>query len=69
MPRIWLEYGDFLIRQRKFTLTRRVFDRALRSLPLTQHDRMWKLYIKFIRSPDVPSQTGVKVFRRYLKVL
>lgn len=29
MPRIWLEYCEFLMTQRKATVTRRVFDRAL----------------------------------------
>lgn len=27
------------------TRTRRTFDRALQSLPITQHDRIWQLYL------------------------
>ncbi len=68
MPRIWLEYGEFLIEQKKITRTRKVFDRALRSLAYGQHDRIWKLYVKFVRTVSVPIQTAVRVFRRYLKV-
>ena len=46
MPRIWMMYGKFLMDQRLITRTRRVFDRALRALPITQHERIWELYIK-----------------------
>jgi hypothetical protein len=46
MPRIWIDYCAFLVDQRKITRTRRVLDRALRALPITQHDRIWPLYIR-----------------------
>ena len=46
MPRVWIDYCKFLTKQGKVTRTRRVFDRALRALPPTQHDRIWPLYIK-----------------------
>ncbi len=45
MPRIWLEYLEFLTEQQRLTRTRRAFDRALISLPITQHDRIWVLYM------------------------
>ncbi len=45
MPRIWLEYVQLLMEQRLVTRTRRTFDRALASLPITQHDRIWQLYL------------------------
>ena len=67
MPRIWLDYCQFLMDQCKITRTRRTFDRALRALPLTQHNRIWPLYLKFIRMYDLP-ETAVRVYRRYLKV-
>lgn len=46
MPRIWLDYCQFLIDQCKITRTRRTFDRALRALPITQHHRIWPMYLK-----------------------
>lgn len=46
MPRIWMDYATFLTDQRKITRTRRVLDRALRALPITQHERIWEIYIK-----------------------
>ena len=67
MPRIWLDYCQFLMDQCKVTQTRRTFDRALQALPLTQHSRIWPLYVQFIRSHNLP-ETAIRVYRRYLKV-
>ena len=45
MPRVWVEYLELLMSQQKLTHTRHVFDRCLCSLPITQHDRIWALYL------------------------
>jgi len=68
MPRIWLDYCQFLMDQGCVTRTRRTFDRALRALPITQHHRIWQLYLNFVRLPYVPEETAVRVYRRYLKL-
>ena len=68
MPRIWLDYCQFLIDQGKITRTRRVFDRSIRALPITQHNRIWPLYIKFVTSYTEISETAMRVYKRYLKV-
>ncbi|KAG5439721.1 hypothetical protein PCANB_000003 [Pneumocystis canis] len=60
MPRIWMDYLEFLVKQCKITETRRTFDRALQTLPVTQHERIWKLYKEFSRS--VSGETAVKIF-------
>merc|ERR1719481_8716 len=67
MPRIWIDYCKFLTKQGRVVTTRRVFDRALRALPPTQHDRVWPLYIKFVTHHHIP-ETAVRVFRRYLQM-
>lgn len=67
MPRIWLDYCEFLISQKQITTTRRVFDRALRALPITQHHRIWPPYLEFVKSYNI-TETALRVFRRYLKV-
>jgi pre-mRNA-splicing factor SYF1 len=54
--------------QCKITRTRRVFDRAIRALPVTQHNRIWPLYIKFVTSYPEISDTAMRIFKRYLKV-
>lgn len=67
MPRIWLDYCQFMMEQGWVTRTRHVFDRALRALPGTQHDRLWPLYLKFVRSHAIP-ETAIRIYRRYMKV-
>ncbi|GAM18696.1 hypothetical protein SAMD00019534_018710 [Acytostelium subglobosum LB1] len=67
MPRIWIEYCQFLMAQSRITQTRRTFDRALRALPITQHDRIWDLYIEFVMSTGI-KETSIRVYKRYLKL-
>lgn len=59
-------YLSFMLQQPFVTQTRRVFDRALRALPVTQHNRVWKLYKTFARSAS--GQTAVKIMGRYMQV-
>mmetsp|Transcript_112671 Transcript_112671/g.283248 ORF Transcript_112671/g.283248 Transcript_112671/m.283248 type:complete len:977 (+) Transcript_112671:106-3036(+) len=66
MPRIWLDYIEFLMKQKKITRARRALDGALRSLPITQHSRIWELYVKFIKEGEVPQETALCAFKRYL---
>lgn len=66
MPRIWEMYLKFLMQQPLVTLTRRTFDRALRALPITQHNRIWALYRPFANSAS--GDTAVKIWRRYMQV-
>ncbi|KAK9465452.1 hypothetical protein V1512DRAFT_277445 [Lipomyces arxii] len=65
MPRIWSDYLHFLMEQCRITQTRRTFDRALRALPITQHERIWPLYLDFAKSVKGP--TAVKIYKRYLQ--
>ncbi|CAK7350695.1 unnamed protein product [Dovyalis caffra] len=66
MPRIWILYLQSLISQKLVTRTRRVFDRALCALPVTQHDRIWELYLRFVSQEGFPIETSLRVYRRYL---
>lgn len=67
MPRIWIDYCQFLVDYSRITKTRRTFDRALRALPITQHHRIWPRYLKFVRLYDLP-ETAIRVYRRHLKL-
>ncbi|KAA8515334.1 hypothetical protein F0562_018436 [Nyssa sinensis] len=67
MPRSWIMYLQILIDQKLLTRTRRTFDRALCALPVTQHDRIWELYLVFVSQKGVPIETSLRVYRRYLK--
>ncbi|KAH2924312.1 pre-mRNA-splicing factor syf1 [Aspergillus fumigatus] len=66
MPKIWEMYLSFLLQQPLVTQTRRTFDRALRALPITQHNRIWKLYKAFACSAS--GQTAVKIWARYMQI-
>lgn len=55
-----------LMKQCKITRTRRAFDDALRALPLTQHDRIWKLYLDFAKSAS--GRTAIRVWKRYMQI-
>jgi pre-mRNA-splicing factor SYF1 len=66
MPRVWEMYLEFLLLQPIVTLTRRTFDRALRALPITQHNRIWALYRPFANSAS--GQTAVTIWRRYMQI-
>lgn len=69
MPRVWLDYLELLLEGGAgLTATRRAFDRALAALPLTQHDRVWALYLRFVGEPGVPAETALRVYRRYLQL-
>ena len=68
MPALWLLYCTYLSSLRLLTATRHTFDRALSSLPLTQHQRwVWPAYLDFVLSTKVP-ETIVRVYRRYIKL-
>ncbi|MCJ1311323.1 pre-mRNA-splicing factor syf1 [Agyrium rufum] len=66
MPRIWEMYLNFLMQQPLVTTTRRVFDRALRALPMTQHNRIWARYQPFATSAS--GQTALVIWRRYMQI-
>ncbi|KAM3424497.1 hypothetical protein BST61_g6501 [Cercospora zeina] len=66
MPKIWEMYLEFLCTQPLVTFTRRTFDRALRALPVTQHNRVWRLYRPFATSAG--GETTVRVWRRYIQL-
>ncbi|KAL9637368.1 MAG: hypothetical protein Q9164_002233 [Protoblastenia rupestris] len=66
MPKIWEMYLNFLMKQPFVTATRRTFDRALRALPLTQHNRVWALYRPFAISAS--GDTAIRVWRRYMQI-
>src|SRR6187402_712709 len=66
MPRLWEMYLKFLSLQPLLTLTRRTFDRALRALPISQHNRIWALYQPFANSAG--GATAVKIWSRYIQI-
>ena len=66
MPRIWEMYISFLMQQPLVTFTRHTFDRALRALPITQHNRIWAKYKSFADSASGP--TALRIWKRYIQI-
>ncbi len=66
MPKIWEMYLSFLMQQPLVSSTRRTFDRALRALPITQHNRIWALYRPFATSAS--GETAINIWRRYMQI-
>ena len=59
-------YFSILTEQKLIGRARRAFDRALCALPVTQHDRIWEPYLKFVSMKGIPIETSLRVYRRYL---
>ena len=66
MPKIWDLYLSFLMQQPLITHTRRTFDRALRALPITQHNRVWARFRPFANSAT--GQTGMNIWKRFMQI-
>ncbi|RKP12695.1 hypothetical protein BJ684DRAFT_20781, partial [Piptocephalis cylindrospora] len=66
-PRLWTDYLSFLSLQPRITQVRQAFDRALRALPLTQHPRIWDLYLPWAKD-RAGGLTAIHVQRRYLRL-
>ena len=70
MPRIWLDYLEFLCKHQKLKTFRPVFNRALQALPITQHSRLWDfIFTRLIKRFGVKLPNWSKSFwERYLQV-
>lgn len=66
MPKIWDMFLAFLMQQPLVTYTRRTFDRALRALPITQHNRIWARFRPFANSAS--GDTAMKIWQRYMQI-
>ena len=67
MPRIWIDYAKFLAKQKHITKTRQIYDRALQTLPATQHGQIWASYLEWAESfAEEYPQTAQAAYRRYI---
>lgn len=72
MPRLWLLYIQLLTHPScpaplSHSHARRTFDRALRALPHSLHERVWKPYLRWAET-TAGGETCVRVWRRFLGV-
>ena len=64
-PRLWINYLDFLGRQKRVVLLRKTFNRAIQSLPILQHDKIWDSYLPIVRNTNcIPTISDA--YRRYV---
>jgi len=66
MPMLWKLYLEYLMQHATVTETRRTFNRALQSIPITQHSILWKIMLPYIQ--NVGGETLVRLYKRYLKL-
>ncbi|WBW72519.1 Prp19 complex subunit Cwf3 [Schizosaccharomyces osmophilus] len=66
MPVMWHMYLKFVMQQPDVTKVRKVFDAALRALPVTQHDDIWMLYLEF--AEEIGGPFCIHVYRRYIQL-
>ena len=60
-----MNYLDFLGKQKRITLLRKTFNRALQSLPILQHDKIWEIYLPIVKETKcIP--TVADAYKRYL---
>ena len=67
MPMIWVNYIQFLMEQNLVTKTRLILNRALQMLPITQHKKIWDIYIPWAESLTGCYKSKIEIFKRYTK--
>lgn len=68
MPRLWICYGKFLLAQKRTRLALKTLNRAIRTLPVLQHDRIWPLLMEIAAVANFPLSIGNRLYRRYLQL-
>ena len=67
MPIIWINYIQFMMEQNSITKTKIIFNKALQSIPITQHKKLWDIYIPWIESLSGCHRTKIEIFKRYVQ--
>ena len=67
MPIIWINYIQFMIEQNSIINTKKIFNIALQVIPITQHKRLWDIYIPWVESLVGCHKTKIEIFKRYIK--
>ena len=66
MPRLWLDYLALVMHLRRGTLARHIFNKAIQSLPITQHEALWDLYLPWVRDTFAVASVTQHIYERYL---
>lgn len=76
-PRVWIEYLEWAHEQETSlssidhpTQLRHLCNRALEAIPVTQHDKIWPVILKYYQSTTttwIPKETKLSLLRRYIQ--
>ena len=66
MPRIWIMYFEFLQIQGKIKKNILLLNRALKNLSVIQHEKIWEVYIPWLKKLKIKKLTE-KILERYIK--
>ena len=70
-PRVWMEYLTYAHEYSNQTPTqlRRLANRALEALPVTQHEKVWPTLLHYYESTSssMPKETKLSMLRRYIQ--
>lgn len=64
-PRIWIDFITFLMSQGYITRVRRTFDLCLKYISLLQHELIWDIYLKWVKSINIKSLC-ISAYKRYI---
>ena len=67
MPIIWINYIQFMMEQNSITKTKIIFNKALQAIPITQHKKLWEIYIPWVESLIGCHKSKIEIFKRYIK--
>jgi len=73
-PKVWIEYLEYTHNNDKSNLgpteLRQLSNRALEAIPVTQHDKIWPVLLKYYQSTSttwIPKETKLSFLRRYIQ--
>ncbi|KAL3945527.1 MAG: hypothetical protein SGBAC_000351 [Bacillariaceae sp.] len=70
-PRVWMEYLSYTHASNKVhpTKLRRLANRCLEALPVTQHGKIWPILLEYYQTPDeyIPKESKLALLRRYIQ--
>jgi pre-mRNA-splicing factor SYF1 len=71
-PKVWVEYLEYAHENSSMdpTQLRHLANRALEAIPVTQHEKIWPVLLKYYQSTDttwIPKETKLSLLRRYIQ--
>jgi pre-mRNA-splicing factor SYF1 len=71
-PKVWIEYLEYAHVKSTLNPTqlRHLANRALEAIPVTQHDKIWPVLLKYYQSVAttwIPKETKLSLLRRYIQ--